>query len=541
MTELATTNNGHNRRTHPQAGTRARRGRVRRHGGREGSTGRHQDRSEPASAVRAELAAVRSRPAAGSRRSGSATTAPSTEICSTSPLGARVRAVLRLEARDPVDAGRPRPRRRERRGAHVRASRTGRSSVWAPPSSATRSSRSSAARASTHGVTGSYVATPAAARAGRQRHRRVHPDPSRPGGVTYGLSTHSSNSTGSTARVRTSSYKDWIEVDSFSWGVSQTRHHRASGGGGGTGKVSFQDLHFTSATRQVVGAAVRRPARPGSTFQTVTALAPEGRRGRQRRGSDLPEDQAGGRARLERPVRGRERGDDRPTEDVTLNFVKIEYAVQPHRRATGRHRVRPGISSGEQARGRPAGGGSSLPRPPHPPEPSPTSPRSAPRSTRPASPATAVRTALEAETELLSQTYDIAVHDRRLADDAAGARDADPAVRARPPGRRGRRRPGAPGPGAQSCSCASVSPPRTAGCCARAVRHRPARRPPDRLGPSRRRQAPEHVAGVHWPSATLVEPHRSAAGRERTRRRHRQRDPGAASRPGTPRASSPPT
>jgi type VI secretion system secreted protein Hcp len=36
-------------------------------------------------------------------------------------------------------------------------------------------------------------------------------------------------------------HKDWIEIESFSWGASQLGAH-ASGGGGGAGRVSFQDF-----------------------------------------------------------------------------------------------------------------------------------------------------------------------------------------------------------------------------------------------------------------------------------------------------------
>ena len=41
-------------------------------------------------------------------------------------------------------------------------------------------------------------------------------------------------------------HKDTIEVDSFSWGVSNAGSH-ASNAGGGAGKASFQDIHFTSS------------------------------------------------------------------------------------------------------------------------------------------------------------------------------------------------------------------------------------------------------------------------------------------------------
>jgi type VI secretion system secreted protein Hcp len=42
-----------------------------------------------------------------------------------------------------------------------------------------------------------------------------------------------------------SKHKDEIEIESFSWGMTQPGSF-ASGGGGGAGKVNFQDFHFTS-------------------------------------------------------------------------------------------------------------------------------------------------------------------------------------------------------------------------------------------------------------------------------------------------------
>jgi type VI secretion system secreted protein Hcp len=42
-----------------------------------------------------------------------------------------------------------------------------------------------------------------------------------------------------------SKHKDEIEIESFSWGATQPGTF-ASGGGGGAGKVSFQDIHFTT-------------------------------------------------------------------------------------------------------------------------------------------------------------------------------------------------------------------------------------------------------------------------------------------------------
>src|SRR4051812_18229056 len=42
-------------------------------------------------------------------------------------------------------------------------------------------------------------------------------------------------------------HEGWIEVNSFSWGVSNSSTgHGGAGGGGSVGKASLQDLHFTT-------------------------------------------------------------------------------------------------------------------------------------------------------------------------------------------------------------------------------------------------------------------------------------------------------
>jgi type VI secretion system secreted protein Hcp len=40
-------------------------------------------------------------------------------------------------------------------------------------------------------------------------------------------------------------HKDWIIIDSFSWGATNSSPGRGSGSGGGAGKVSMNDLSFT--------------------------------------------------------------------------------------------------------------------------------------------------------------------------------------------------------------------------------------------------------------------------------------------------------
>jgi type VI secretion system secreted protein Hcp len=44
---------------------------------------------------------------------------------------------------------------------------------------------------------------------------------------------------------RDDKHKDTLEIESFSWGATNQGSF-ASGGGGGAGKVSFQDIHFTT-------------------------------------------------------------------------------------------------------------------------------------------------------------------------------------------------------------------------------------------------------------------------------------------------------
>jgi type VI secretion system secreted protein Hcp len=47
-------------------------------------------------------------------------------------------------------------------------------------------------------------------------------------------------------------HKDEIEIESFSWGESNPTSF-AQGGGGGVGKVSIQDVHFTKAIDKASG------------------------------------------------------------------------------------------------------------------------------------------------------------------------------------------------------------------------------------------------------------------------------------------------
>ncbi len=123
--------------------------------------------------------------------------------------------------------------------------------------------------------------------------------------------------------VQDSQFANWIEVDSFSWGVSQTGTS-ASGGGGGAGKVSFQDLHITKQTDKSSAALFQKCA-TGQHFQKCQLYV-------RKAGGD-----ASGASSVFLKIEmddvlvssvefeGAAQGGDRPSEDVTLNFAKIYY------------------------------------------------------------------------------------------------------------------------------------------------------------------------------------------------------------------------
>jgi len=112
--------------------------------------------------------------------------------------------------------------------------------------------------------------------------------------------------------------EDQIDVLSFSWGESQTGSH-AAGGGGGAGKVSMQDFHFVQkinkaspklitacASGEHIGDAVMTCRKAGKDQQDFFVI----------KFYDLlvSSYQTGGSTH----------GDEIPTDQVSLNYSKIE-------------------------------------------------------------------------------------------------------------------------------------------------------------------------------------------------------------------------
>jgi type VI secretion system secreted protein Hcp len=118
-------------------------------------------------------------------------------------------------------------------------------------------------------------------------------------------------------------HKDTIEIESFSWGVSQTGAH-SSGGGGGAGKAVFQDLHFTTPVSKASPLLFKRCA-TGEHIKKATLFVRK----------------AGGQQQDYLKITlsdvlvssykvGPDDGSDAvPTDQVSLNFAKIEYSYSP--------------------------------------------------------------------------------------------------------------------------------------------------------------------------------------------------------------------
>jgi type VI secretion system secreted protein Hcp len=119
-------------------------------------------------------------------------------------------------------------------------------------------------------------------------------------------------------------HKGEIDIMSFSWGVAQTGVS-ATGGGGGAGKVAFQDIHF-----------VKRSDASSPLLMLNCATGAHIKEG------NFVVRKAGG-TQLEylkikltdilisgfKEHGSTHKGDETPMEEVTINFAKVEYSYQP--------------------------------------------------------------------------------------------------------------------------------------------------------------------------------------------------------------------
>jgi type VI secretion system secreted protein Hcp len=118
-----------------------------------------------------------------------------------------------------------------------------------------------------------------------------------------------------------SKHKGTIDVLAWSWGVSSSGSFH-SGGGGGSGKASFQDISFTkyvdlsSNTLQLFCAS-------GDHFEEATLIV--------RKAGKMPLEYITIKMKkvlISSVSSGGSGGEDRLTENVTLNFAQVEYVYK---------------------------------------------------------------------------------------------------------------------------------------------------------------------------------------------------------------------
>ena len=113
-----------------------------------------------------------------------------------------------------------------------------------------------------------------------------------------------------------------IDVLAWSWGMSQsgTTH---MGTGGGAGKANFQDLSFTKYIDSASNALMISLAK-GTHIPKVTLLARKAGEGQQKYLTiDMEE------VMVTSVSTGGSGGEDRLTENITLNFARVKFAYAP--------------------------------------------------------------------------------------------------------------------------------------------------------------------------------------------------------------------
>lgn len=122
-------------------------------------------------------------------------------------------------------------------------------------------------------------------------------------------------------------HKDKIEIDSFSWGVSNDGN-MGRGGGGGTGKANFQDLHFTKQTDKSSPLLVKSAASGDHIKKAVlTARKAGGKAGQVEYFKITLED-----VMVSSFTTGGNAGSSSiPVDQFSLNYTKIKYEYMPQK------------------------------------------------------------------------------------------------------------------------------------------------------------------------------------------------------------------
>ena len=122
-------------------------------------------------------------------------------------------------------------------------------------------------------------------------------------------------------------HKEKIEIDSFSWGVTNDGN-MGRGGGGGTGKANFQDVHFTKQTDKSSALLVKSAASGDHIKKAVLTARKAGGKGGQvdyliitMEDVMVSNFQTGGNSG----------NSSIPVDSFALNYTKIKYEYKPQK------------------------------------------------------------------------------------------------------------------------------------------------------------------------------------------------------------------
>ena len=118
-------------------------------------------------------------------------------------------------------------------------------------------------------------------------------------------------------------HKDWIEIDSYSWGMSNSGS-MAAGGGGGAGKVSFSSLRLMTPISKASPKLFEACA-TGKHFPTATLTLVDS----ERRGLEFMKVTLSDVIISSYKTTGT--SGQAPMESFSLNFAKIEYEYTPQK------------------------------------------------------------------------------------------------------------------------------------------------------------------------------------------------------------------
>jgi type VI secretion system secreted protein Hcp len=122
-----------------------------------------------------------------------------------------------------------------------------------------------------------------------------------------------------------SKHKETIEIESFSWGCSNAGAH-ALGGGGGAGKVAFQDVHLTTTVNKASPVLMMSCAQGKHIEKAVLYVRKQG--GKQEDFYVI--------TMKDLLISGYQSGDTAsggalPTDQFSLNFAEIKFEYKPQK------------------------------------------------------------------------------------------------------------------------------------------------------------------------------------------------------------------